>query len=124
MKRKNGFTLIELLVIIILLSLIAVMVTPIVNSSIEKAKKESFSSSVNGLLRAVNTEREYGVEQQYTIENGKVTPNLSVKGKIQGKGTISVTEEGEITVSISYGKYCAQKEKEDKKITIKEGPCS
>ena len=104
MKRKNGFTLIELLVVVILLALIAVMVTPIVYSSIEKEQKESFGSSVNGLLRAVNVEREYGVAQTYTVKDGKVTPTLSVKGKIEGEGTITVTEEGEITISITNGK--------------------
>lgn len=124
MKRKNGFTLIELLVVVILLALIAVMVTPIVYSSIEKAQKESFGSSVNGLLRAVNVEREYGVVQTYTVKDGKVTPTLSVKGKIEGEGTITVTEEGEITISITNGKYCAEKGKNDKKITVKDGSCS
>ncbi len=124
MKRKNGFTLIELLVVVILLALIAVMVTPIVYSSIEKAQKESFGSSVNGLLRAVNVEREYGVAQTYTVKDGKVTPTLSVKGKIEGEGTITVTEEGEITISITNGKYCAEKGKNDKKITVKDGSCS
>ena len=124
MKRKNGFTLIELLVVVILLALIAVMVTPIVYSSIEKAQKESFVSSVNGLLRAVNVEREYGVAQTYTVKDGKVTPTLSVKGKIEGEGTITVTEEGEITISITNGKYCAQKGKNDKKIIVEDGTCS
>lgn len=124
MKRKNGFTLIELLVVVILLALIAVMVTPIVYSSIEKAQKESFGSSVNGLLRAVNVEREYGVAQTYTVKDGKVTPTLSVKGKIEGEGTITVTEEGEITISITNGKYCAKKGKDDKKIIVEDGTCS
>ena len=53
MKKQNGFTLIELLTVIVLLTLISLMVTPVIQNSLENARKESFLSSVNGVYRAI-----------------------------------------------------------------------
>ena len=50
---KKGFTLVEVLAVIILLGLIAVIIIPNYNKSIEKSKKQSFEQSLNGLVRSI-----------------------------------------------------------------------
>jgi len=123
MKKQNGFTLIELLSVIVLLTLISLMVTPVIQNSLENARKESFLSSVNGVYRAVRLNKEYGIKQEYTIANGKTNPEVSVKGKVEGTGKMIVNENGEIYVSVSTPKYCATKDYQDKKIMVKDGAC-
>ena len=123
MKNRNGFTLIELLGVIILLALLTIMLMPVIKQSTDKAKKESFLASVNGIYRAVKTNKDYGKSQTYTITNGKVSPTLDVKGEFDGTGKIYVNEEGEISVAVSNKKYCASKDYTDKKITVKVGAC-
>ena len=56
MKLKHkGFTLIELLAVIIVLSIIALITTPIVMNSINKSKKGAAEISAEGYIRAVET---------------------------------------------------------------------
>ena len=51
--NKKGFTLVEVLAVIILLGLIAAILIPNYNKTIEKSKKNSFKESLNGLVRTI-----------------------------------------------------------------------
>ena len=76
-----------------------------------------------------NAKKGYG-ETTYTLENGKLTDKegerLKKNGGEKENGTISISEDGDISVSIQNGTWCALKEKTDKKLKItdyKEGNC-
>ena len=53
--RKKGFTLIELLAVIVVLAIIALIATPMVLNTIEKARKGAAESSANTYLKAIET---------------------------------------------------------------------
>jgi prepilin-type N-terminal cleavage/methylation domain-containing protein len=52
MEREKGFTLVELLAVVIIISFIALLVTPIVTKVINNAKKDSFKTAAYGLKKA------------------------------------------------------------------------
>lgn len=120
---KLGFTLIELIAVIALLAVLAIILFPIVTDSVEKSKKEAFLVSVNGIFRAVKTNKNYESEQEYTIENGKITPELGVRGDIEGNGKIFVDMNGNIQMIVYTDDYCAVKDFTDKKVSLKDGDC-
>ena len=51
--NKKGFTLVEVLAVIILLGLIAAILIPNYNKTIENSRKNSFKESLNGLVRTI-----------------------------------------------------------------------
>ena len=53
--RKKGFTLIELLAVIVVLAIIALIATPMVLNTIEKARKGAAEASANTYLKAIET---------------------------------------------------------------------
>ena len=53
--NKNGFTLVELIAVIIILGLLGLIITPIVNNSIEKQWLNAFKASVSGLIKTVES---------------------------------------------------------------------
>ena len=126
MKNKKGFTLIELLAVIIILAVIALITVPVVVNMIEKANKSSFKEMANGLLRAGDL---YYSRQEANInEMGEnvefIFPNdikgLEIKGKLPEQGSMEITQEGDIALGISNGRYCIIKDYKDTKITIHE----
>ena len=67
MKNKNGFTLIEVLAIIVIISVLALILVPVVLDKVENAEKKSFKISVQIIKN--NTEK-------YLLENKlKELPN-------------------------------------------------
>lgn len=100
---KKGFTLIELLGVIILLSIIALIATPIVTSIINNSKSKVFERSCENYIRAVNTSiKSYNLKNSLsdatcTIEsNGDldcdgITINVNVESNPATSGTITIT---------------------------------
>ena len=54
MKRKKGFTLIELIAVLVILSILALIVTPLVMNIIRKAKDAANKRSIDAYGRAAD----------------------------------------------------------------------
>ena len=125
MKRK-GFTLIELLAVIVILSVIALIATPMILGVIEDTKLKSAEQSVNGYLDAVEKQiitSELTEENQ--IKDGLYTlpiSNVEVKGSKPTSGWI-VIQDGEVTnYSMVMNEYVVTKNSETVKGTKISGP--
>lgn len=120
---KKGFTLIELLAIIVILSIIALITTPIILNIIQTSKENAFIDTGYSLIKAANNYQ--------ATNDGQENPNLTVnyttkenidKIKIQGalpdKGTLTINENGKTTLSLcsDNAKICISKTENDKKI--------
>ena len=64
--KKNAFTLIELIAVIVILSLIALIVFPAVNSVIKNSKEKSFEQQKNAIIKAA---------KECSYENTELLPN-------------------------------------------------
>lgn len=56
MKNTKGFTLIELLAVIVILAIIALIATPMVLNTIDKAKEGAIKASAYNVISAVETQ--------------------------------------------------------------------
>ena len=88
MKRK-GFTLIELLAVIVVLSIIALITTPIIFNVIENAKIKSIEKSCYGVIDAVRTKYAEGLLNLNKITTGDVN-ELTVAGEKPIAGTWTI----------------------------------
>lgn len=130
--RRKGFTLIELLAVIVILTIIALIATPMILGVIDDAKKGAFESSGYGMIesaeqgymqkqltaeRPILTEYQYESGNQSTIQ-GNI--DLNYKGSNPNSGTLLINETGKVALAIHNGTYCVKKEFEDTKVsTIK-----
>lgn len=100
MKNK-GFTLIELLAVILILTIIALITTPIVTNVLENSRQNTFESSVEQLINIARMDyNEYGrlgkVTYNYNNDNfvclgcdeGK-NLSLDYSGSLDASGTIT-----------------------------------
>jgi len=116
--KKKGFTLIELLAVIIILAVIALIATPVILNVVENARRSAFQQSANGYYDAarylydelyLNNNRQ---DLMFTFDNGEQTSSngnyqLKVKGQVPKGGIVYLASDGQITLSIHNGKYCA-----------------
>lgn len=123
--KEKAFTLVELLAVITILGLIAITITPKVQSVIEDSNMDNYRNSVSGLLRAIETDHtESGLQNRvYTITEGKVDPDIDYKGSFKGSGSITYDDEEKVTVKVYNNKYCATKAPDKKQITVIKGKC-
>ena len=123
---KKGFTLLELLGIIILLATIALITTPVVLNIVEGSKKNAFKASIGNMISLLRTEM-YGQEDLqkiYTVQNGKIEPNMNLSGTIDGTGVVQVDMNGNIYLCINHKDgYYAYKEYSDVNYYINDGTC-
>lgn len=94
MKNTKGFTLIELLAVIVILAIIALIATPMVLNTIDKAKEGAIKASAYNVISAVETQ----IATEMLTDTSKsfdswTSPSVSVKG----------TEVKEISLTISNG---------------------
>ena len=73
-KNKKGFTLVELLAVLVILSVVALIVTPLVLGYVETVRIEASKRSATNYLRAV--------------DNEIITERLTEKTKINGRCTV------------------------------------
>lgn len=133
MNRK-GFTLTELLAVIVVLALIALIATPLVLSIIRDSARSSFSSSVNGLKKAIEvdySDDEFATNIYYTYGGYNGNPNaatasstrklyrtasrdsyvttgteIHMNGSIAGYGVGHINEDGIIYVAAFTDDFC------------------
>ncbi len=131
MNRK-GFTLIELLAVIVILAILAVLVTPMVNDTINNAKQKTFKNTVEGMIRSIQldaSDKDYSAAK-YTVADGVILDESGNKVHTSGgsneNGTIHIDEDGNITLSVHDNKWCATKTASNNKIEMskfEEGAC-
>lgn len=134
MRNKKGFTLIELLAVIVILAIIALIVTPIVLDTIDKANKNAFKNSAHGLISAGELyhssreldleeisgelvfEKKAGSESLETLDGEKLKTNGSAPD-----GTIlKINKNGDLAFAMYDGKYCITKSYLSKDFTLTE----
>ena len=72
---KKGFTLIELLGVIILLGVLALIVYPVVDSSIKQSRQRAYDRTIDGILAAART---YGTNNKLGYDSKANTIELGV----------------------------------------------
>lgn len=123
--KKNGFTLVEMLAIVVLLAIIALVSTPLIMNVIANSKKSAFTSSMNGIRDAIETdygeradflndsiviEYEYNQGNLYYKKNGvKGEDGVPISGGISdGYGVGTIDEDGNVILTIYNTKYCGK----------------
>jgi len=109
MKRK-GFTLIELLSVIVILGILLAIVIPRIINVISTAKQNAFISTnkmIENEIGRINSLEV--VPQVYTFENGVMTPDLGITGKLPTSGTIEINVNKEIQIVTKDEDFCAIK---------------
>lgn len=111
-KNEKGFTLVELLAVIVILSIIALIATPIVMGYVNDARKKAAETSTDGIITSIElgytqASEDGDIPEQITIEfndndftvkNSADNTNVdSLKSKILIKG--DKPTEGTITVN-------------------------
>ena len=121
--KKRGFTLVELLAVIIVLSMLILIATPMILDTIEDSKKSSFEQGIKNIAKIARTYQAREeidnpiIECRYfsfdndvseiTVRDGKTyypLKDLSLKGTLPTEGEVKVCAE-EITVEASDGSY-------------------
>jgi uncharacterized protein (TIGR02145 family)/prepilin-type N-terminal cleavage/methylation domain-containing protein len=128
--KRQGFTLIELLAVIVILAIVAIIAVPSVINVIEDARKGSFKNSVYGIIKAAEYNHALKTikdsnpgEIKYTYANGVESSTLDdykleYKGDKPENGTIIINEEGQVSLALHDGTYCAEKGYEDSEVTL------
>lgn len=138
MKEKKKRTYINkiILAVIVIVAIIVLIVTPIISSFlINKSRKKSFARSAKGVVESANLFYAQGLADNpsakditFTCDNNECITNdvldangnsskLDVDGKV-GTGTVTIYEDGKVSLTLTDGTYTATKEK-DGKITVK-----
>jgi len=122
MKKEKGFTLVELIAVIILLGIIALIAIPTVNELLKEARMSAFEDTAYGLVRAgtlyyQKQELRDEVTSNITFTFPEAT-GLEVSGKKPSSGTMVVDIDGNVSLAVSNGRYCARKEFKDSEITL------
>ena len=88
-KKKKGFTLIELLAVIVVLSIIALIATPIIFNVIENAKLKSLENSCYGVIDGVRTNYAEGLlnSEDGTVKSKGNVTEITVAGEQPIAGT-------------------------------------
>lgn len=124
MKNK-GFTLVEVIAVVVLLSLIALILTPQITKSIDESKKNSFRSSAEGLIESAEqayTEMQYERKItdviEFNLTSGKNMDKLETKGSGPTGGYIKIDPTGAVEIALKNKKYCAVKTYTDKIVSV------
>jgi len=120
--KEKGFTLVELIAVIILLGIIALIAIPTVNELLKEARMSAFEDTAYGLVRAgtlyyQKQELRDEVTSNMTFEFPSAT-GLEVSGKKPSSGTMIVDIDGNVSLAVSNGRYCARKGFSDSEITL------
>lgn len=102
MKNK-GFTLIELLAVLVILSIIALIITPIVTNLIKDAREKAAVDAMNGLVES--TEIYYG--RQVMKTDGTFNNNTTLRLTFNNSGVASPNSTTNIDpdITLEYDGY-------------------
>ena len=127
---KKGFTLIELLAVIVILSIIALISTPIIMNAISNAKQGAWKDAAYGIVKATEntfakgfSETTEPIDTFFLYENGVMTSypsgkTIDYKGSVPQDGGIVLHADGSITLAIYDGSYCAVKTRTSGTVTV------
>lgn len=120
-KRSfSGFTLVELLAVIVILSLTALITTPIVMNQIEQARKNGFINSAKNVLDAADI---YVSNDNLLDIDGTNVQVLEIKNKEKVTGLVFQNSEAEyILKKFTDGNYCASGPRND--LVVRKGDCT
>lgn len=122
-KKFNfrGFTLIELLTVIIVLSIVALIIVPIVAGMIESSRKKSFINSVYNAETAIKNELSNNDFESFPSEGILVKTGIKslernpfISGKFKKEGSKI------IAIQVTDGRYCAAGERENLRVILGE----
>ena len=119
--NKKGFTLIELLAVIVILAVIAIIVTPLITSTIENSKKESRAASARNYASAVEQEVTRSQLTDSAIKDGTYPVskfNGLVKGTIPTSGTVTILKGLVDSYSLAFDDYTVTKKSGSDDLTI------
>ncbi len=126
-RVKNAFTLVELLAVIVILSVIALITTPLILNVVGKAREQAFLDSAYGIRDAA--EYRYTESMLSNLETKKKvyqypdeTNALKVKGEHPDYGEVVVESNGKIALALWSEKVgkCAVKDYEETKVRFDE----
>ena len=122
--KKNGFTLIELLSTIVVLALVLVIAVPKTLKVIKATEKEAFRVTGENLIKAardniiLNSDGSL-LPKTYIIENGSfVGETIPMSGNLPDNATITVREDGKVSIIGTTDNYCIKKSYTDDRVTI------
>ena len=125
--KKKGFSLVELLAVIVIISVVALISTPLIMNVINDSKLNSLKDSAYGILKSGNlyySQYEPETNIRFDIEENQVTSKdaeemISYKGYVK-EGAVIVNATGKITMCITDGKNSVYKNYSDKSIVVVE----
>jgi prepilin-type N-terminal cleavage/methylation domain-containing protein len=115
--KKKGFTLIELLAVIVILAVIAIIVTPMIASTVNSAKSSSLKASASGIIDAAEQycSRKMVSDSTFTAHSYQI--NESVANEIgftynaEISGTLAIYSDCSVALAITDGTSQATKDK-------------
>ena len=129
--NKKGFTLVELLAVITILSVIALITTPIIFGVVEDSRMNSFTRSVEEMRNVIDMDyNEYGRNGTvtYKYSNNKLVCvecdggsdlELDFTGEIDDASGTFYNTDGEITLTVENNIYKATDNGNGKVVTVK-----
>jgi prepilin-type N-terminal cleavage/methylation domain-containing protein len=120
--KKKGFTLIELLAVIVILAVIAIVITPMIMSTIKASQMNSWKDSTYGM---VSTIENYYARKLTTANYAEVTgfdlatdTELEYSGERPKTGKAVLYADGSVAIEMSNGVYCAYKTRNNDTIIV------
>lgn len=109
MKNRNGFTLLELLAVIVILSIIALIASPVIINLIEDSGTTAAEDSAQLILR----QAQFAYEEAYMLCEGQRPSLAFVMSKMDMKSIDSANiDEEKFTITDGYGTTCTLKDGE------------
>lgn len=122
--NKKGFTLIEVLAVLLILSIIALITTPIIINVINNSKENAFIQDVNSLVDSIRTYQAENNYEEVTVDytTGENTDLLELDGDLPDAGQITINEAGKVAVALwnEELEICAKKDINSKEVVKEE----
>ena len=122
--NKKGFTLIEVLAVLLILSIIALLTTPIIINVINNSKENAFIQDVNSLVDSIRTYQAENNYEEVTVDytTGENTNLLELDGDLPDAGQITINDAGKVSVALWNDELeiCAKKDINSKEVVKEE----